>query len=267
MNRRKFLQRSSFGAAAVAGLPLAKKLAAANPHLYSKTVQEKKTETDYGLVLTHAGIQDFRSATVTERTMTLGIKEFSTSGESRSNGKFNYLNVNSTSTDASDTWKVNTISQGRIEGEHKLPKKYTGNLQFLIKPFEFAEIQTAKGKTLLRLTYSNEVKSSDSDCFLTTACVQHKQLPDDCDELQTLRHLRDNYMQHTEEGQWLIHQYRDIAPGIVQSIGQYENSHEIYEYMYQYMITPAVQLVKEGELQEAAEHYILFVKALREKYC
>lgn len=272
MNRRNFLQRSSFAVAAAAGLPLAlKKATNASPHLYKGTAAGKKTSIQYGLVINHIAVNSFSQSTGTERIMTLGIKEYRNSNEDViAKGEFNYTTERSLARNGeSDTWTVNTSALGRISGTYELPKKFPKTLTLAIQPFEYADILNAKGKSIVKLYYDSPIESGSgsSGCFLTTACVQHKQLPDDCDELQTLRMLRDNYMSKTQEGQSLIRQYIAIAPGIVHSINQCENKSEIYEYMYQHMIMPSVHLVRQGEWQEATDHYMIFVKALKEKYC
>jgi hypothetical protein len=266
MNRRNFLQRSSFAAMATAGLPLAlKKASESEFHIYKHTDYGKKIDTDYTLVLSHAAVKTLSYATDTEKVITLAVKEFNKDGTQLKTGEFNFTAERSDK--AGDDWKLQTKLKGRISGDYTLPKKFPSDMYLLMTPFSSAQIQTAKGKSFLTLAYSSVYKPSSSDgCFLTTACVQHKQLPDDCDELQTLRSLRDNYMSKTKEGQSLIQQYRAVAPGIVYSINQCDNKHEIYEYMYRNMISPCVQLVKEGQLQQATDHYLFFVKALKEKY-
>lgn len=268
MNRRNFLQRSGFAAAAVAGLPLAlKKAGASDFHVYKHTEYGKKIDTDYALVLTHAAVKTLSYTTDKEKIITLVVKEYNKDGTLLKNGGFDFTAERSDKV-GDNSWKLQTKLTGRISGDYTLPKKFPSDMYLLVTPLSSAEIQTAKGKSFITLAYSSAYNPSSSEgCFLTTACVHHKQLPDDCDELQTLRSLRDNYMSGTEEGQWLIQQYREVAPGIVHAINQCENKSEIYEYMYRNMIFPAVQLVKQGELQEATGHYMLFVKALKEKYC
>lgn len=269
MNRRNFLQRSGFAAATVAGLPLAlKKASPADFYIYTHTDYGKKTDTDYALVLSHAAVKTLSYATDTEKVITLSLKDFNKEGTELKSGQFNFSAERSDK--AGDDWKLQTKLTGRIAGDYKLPKKFPSDMYLLVTPFSSAQIQNAKGKVFATLAYKsayNPSGSSSGGCFLTTACVEHKQLADDCDELQTLRSLRDDYMRKTGEGQWLIQQYIAFAPGIVYAIDQCENKGEIYEYMYHNMISPAVQLVKQGELQEATDHYILFVKALKEKYC
>jgi hypothetical protein len=272
MNRRNFLQRSSFAVAAAAGLPLAlKKAGNASPHLYKGTAAGKKTSIQYGLVINHIAVNSFSQSTGTERIMTLGIKEYRNSNQDMvATGEFNCTTERSLAKNGeNDTWTIHTSVLERISGTYELPKRFPRSLTLVVHPFEFADLLNAKGKSIVKLNYDSAVESGSgsSGCFLTTACVQHKQLADDCDELQTLRMLRDNYMSKTEEGQSMIRQYITIAPGIVHAIDQYENKSEIYEYMYRHMITPAVQLVKRGQWREATDHYMIFVKALKEKYC
>ena len=58
--------------------------------------------------------------------------------------------------------------------------------------------------------------SSTGGCFLTTACCEHKGLPDDCYELTTLRSLRDHYMKQSVFGNGLIKIYYETAPAIIE---------------------------------------------------
>ena len=51
-------------------------------------------------------------------------------------------------------------------------------------------------------------------CFLTTACTEAKGLPDNCRELETLRHFRDNYMMNVPEGKADIAHYYKTAPSV-----------------------------------------------------
>lgn len=56
-------------------------------------------------------------------------------------------------------------------------------------------------------------KGQDSSgCFLTSACVEAKGLPDDCSELSVLRHFRDSYLAGIEEGKAEICEYYHVAP-------------------------------------------------------
>lgn len=101
-------------------------------------------------------------------------------------------------------------------------------------------------------------------CFLTTACVQSKQLPDDCHELQTLRKLRDDYMLKTDKGQRLITHYYAIAPSIVAKIDSMANSKTIYDFMYQTLVMPTISYVEADEYKDAMQYYQEYTEALEE---
>lgn len=55
----------------------------------------------------------------------------------------------------------------------------------------------------------------NSGCFLTTACVEHAGLPDDCRELRAMRALRDRHLANIPGGTLMIEEYYRTAPLIV----------------------------------------------------
>jgi hypothetical protein len=61
---------------------------------------------------------------------------------------------------------------------------------------------------------------SGSGCFLTTACVSHAGLTDDCHELTVLRRFRDTYVQSFPHGRALIAEYYASAPALVASLNE-----------------------------------------------
>lgn len=108
--------------------------------------------------------------------------------------------------------------------------------------------------------------NQDSGCFLTTACVEMKGLPDNCYELNTLRHFRDTYMKSTTTGVEDIKEYYSIAPQIITAIDKKKNSKKIYNDMYEELITHCIELINEGKNQEAYMFYREYVKRLKEQY-
>jgi hypothetical protein len=116
------------------------------------------------------------------------------------------------------------------------------------------------------MTIPAKDSESKEGCFLTTACVQHKNLPDDCEALGYLRMLRDDYMMQEPEGRELVKHYYQDGPSIVRAINTCTNKAEILDYMYEKMILPSVQLVKEKKYMEAVDYYKTFVMAIRNKY-
>lgn len=85
-------------------------------------------------------------------------------------------------------------------------------------------------------------RGSSSGCYLTTACVDAMEFPDDCLELQTMRRLRDEYiLPNIENGRKIVEEYYAKAPQIVSAINAKENSIEIWKDIYLNEITPCVK--------------------------
>lgn len=114
--------------------------------------------------------------------------------------------------------------------------------------------------------YYNEGNGSGG-CFLTTACVEWKGLPDDCDELQTLRKYRDTYLNSFEDGRKDVEQYYKIAPGIVERITNSPNKDKLLESIYTELVLPCVDLIKKGKYSEAHWHYKTYVWNLYGEFC
>ena len=92
---------------------------------------------------------------------------------------------------------------------------------------------------------------SDPGCFLTSACVQARGLPDDCEELTVLRRYRDGYLRHRPGGEDEIRQYYAIAPRIVEAVNAKENAAEIWNRVYEEMVLPCVRMIQSGTMEDA----------------
>ena len=102
-------------------------------------------------------------------------------------------------------------------------------------------------------------------CFITTACMVSKGLPDDCTELETLRDFRDNYLLNREHGQDLFNFYYTYSPSIVEGINSQPDAIEIYEYLYT-VIQSCVGSIRRKDLEEAFLIYVKMVLMLRDRY-
>lgn len=102
-------------------------------------------------------------------------------------------------------------------------------------------------------------------CFITTACIQAKGLPDDCMELTTLRAFRDQYIALKANGQEMIKVYYENAPSIVKAIGQRPDALEIYKGLYE-AICRCVNDVNEGKYKSAFQTYVNMVIRLRNRF-
>ena len=105
---------------------------------------------------------------------------------------------------------------------------------------------------------SNASGGSDSmnggiGCFLTTACCNHRGLPDNCDELTTLRRFRDSYVPKD-----LVKRYYSIAPNICMRI---EGDQTTLNYVYS-VVQKCVSDIKKGRNKSALRTYKLMVHKL-----
>ncbi len=92
------------------------------------------------------------------------------------------------------------------------------------------------------------------DCFITTACVHHHGLPDDCKELTVLREFRDSHLASTHSGLALIDEYYDRAPLLVQRLNQRVDRKVLYDELYK-RICRACDLIESGQPERATDEY------------
>ena len=107
---------------------------------------------------------------------------------------------------------------------------------------------------------------SSGGCFITGACVNAMRLPDDCDELQTLRALRDKRVLYDPAFAGVVKEYYRIAPAVVAAIDASPDKHRLYSEIYSDMVRPAVDLVKANKEDEAVDLYTRHVLRLKAEY-
>ena len=111
-----------------------------------------------------------------------------------------------------------------------------------------------------------KTSSSSTTCFLTTACVAAKNLPDDCYELETLRSFRDSYVKELENGEEIIKEYYDIAPKIIEAIEQEPDTDYIFKKLFEELVQPCVHYIEQRQNEKAHALYEKTVLKLKEKY-
>ncbi len=104
-------------------------------------------------------------------------------------------------------------------------------------------------------------KSKGFKCYLTTACVQHRGLGDDCRELTVLRAFRDGYLSAQPHGPALIGEYYRHAPGLVRAISGSPNANRIWEWIYR-VIQGCVRDIARGRPEQAEAAYRVMVAEL-----
>lgn len=117
----------------------------------------------------------------------------------------------------------------------------------------------------LRGEQLDEDKKGNSGCFLTTACVEHAGLSDDCTELQTMRKFRDGYIHFLPDGDSLVEEYYQIAPLMVQRIKSRSDADAAFERLLR-TIRGVVELIQAGRNSEAMLICKKEFQMLRHKY-
>lgn len=114
---------------------------------------------------------------------------------------------------------------------------------------------------------SGSHSNSDSEgCYLTSACVAVRGLPDHCEELQTLRSFRDEYLARQPGGRVEIAQYYAAAPKIVEAINQLPDAVEIWNRIYEELVKPCVQMIYANMNAEAHQLYKSYAIKLAHSY-
>lgn len=108
--------------------------------------------------------------------------------------------------------------------------------------------------------------SPTGGCYLTSACTEAKGLPDNCNELQTLRAFRDGYLRTTAGGDKEIAEYYRTAPLIVEKIKNQNISKNIFDKIYSELVEPCVLLIKTGNNEQAHQLYKNYTLKLKKEY-
>lgn len=129
------------------------------------------------------------------------------------------------------------------------------------------QVKLEKMDSLMDIAHHTATATSPgkSSCYLTTACMQFKGLPDDCDELTTLRGFRDHYLRLLPGGDNLVDLYYHRAPFILAGINRSRNREEIYEELYQ-IIGFCVREIKTKKYGSALHTYKKMVEVLNAQY-
>lgn len=115
-------------------------------------------------------------------------------------------------------------------------------------------------------SYNSGSGSGNEGCYLTSACVAARGLPDDCEELQTLRSFRDGYLSKQAGGKAEIEQYYKTAPDIVSAVNQDPDAAVVWSSVYEELIKPCVELIHSSRNEDAHRLYKSYALKLTEQY-
>ena len=88
-----------------------------------------------------------------------------------------------------------------------------------------------------------------------------KNFDDNCNELMILRCFRDNFVNKND-----IKHYYSIAPIIIDKINSLPDNSKIYEWIYNYVVEPCVNAIKQNNFEFAYNRYKNSVFALEEQF-
>ena len=119
------------------------------------------------------------------------------------------------------------------------------------------------GKGSITDTTSGSKERTDTSCYLTTACMRHKteKFNDNCEELVILRWFRDKFVSKED-----IEHYYKTAPIIVETINEIDNNNQIYNYIYENIISVCVDAIKKGDYTFAYSRYKNSILTLEEQF-
>jgi len=117
------------------------------------------------------------------------------------------------------------------------------------------------GKGTIVDTTSGSKQTTDTQCYLTTACMKHfnEHFDDNCYELTVLRWFRDNFVSKED-----IEHYYKTAPIIVESINNVPNNEIIYNYIYNQIVSLCVNEIENGNYDSAYNRYKNSILSLEE---
>ena len=119
------------------------------------------------------------------------------------------------------------------------------------------------GKGTIVDTTDGDKETTDTQCYLTTACMRHmsKTFKDNCYELTILRWFRDNFVLEED-----IKYYYEVAPIIVSCINNNKNQVLIYDYIYNNVVNYCVEQIKNGNYIDAYNRYKNSVLILEKQF-
>lgn len=102
-------------------------------------------------------------------------------------------------------------------------------------------------------------------CLLSSACVAARGLPDDCDELTTLRKFRSNHLEGTPRGDMILKEYQIISGQILRWIEGRSDRKSLYDDLYRRLVRGTVELIRVEQIEAAINHYQAIVREYQKR--
>ena len=115
-------------------------------------------------------------------------------------------------------------------------------------------------KSCIQVKNENQAtkKSSSSGrwCFISTVVCEYFGKEDDCEELNTLRNYRDNWLRAQSNGEELIKRYYEIAPIIVKKLKDSPNYSKYCEELWDRYLQPCLDFIKNQKYELCKNLYM-----------
>lgn len=105
-------------------------------------------------------------------------------------------------------------------------------------------------------TTKNSSSSSGRWCFISTVVCEYFGKEDDCEELNTLRNYRDNWLRVQSNGEELIKKYYETAPIIVKELKDSPNYPKYCEELWNRYLQPCLDFIKNQKYELCKNLYI-----------
>jgi len=103
-------------------------------------------------------------------------------------------------------------------------------------------------------------------CFITTACCETLNLPDDCYELTAFRDFRDNWLRKQIDGEAIVQEYYQVAPMILDAIDTTNNPKTTYSNIWEKYLKTCLAHIESGEADKCKALYMSMVEDLKREY-
>lgn len=172
---------------------------------------------------------------------------------------------------------LNAQIQPVIDATMKQISTNDGNMQNIFNQasdLSYKHLNYSREVTNKSLDYSREISlrsieaqraaqsqtaKSGGMCFITTAVCQYFQLADDCEELQTLRRFRDEYMLPNPDLAPFVAEYYSLAPTVDTALANHPDKDAIYANIF-YMIKAAVLAAKNSDNELCVSLYCAVIQ-------
>ena len=282
MKRRTFIGRTSKAAAATVALSSMARLLRAQDEGAASTISlvhaDEATGDRFEMDLDPTVLSEFDSLRKKNRVISLSAVQTETHASGETTTETAEYDLRLEDVEVTETseygityqveFKISSQSAGSSSFDDLFDNVDSGSVYVSETTFSSFTFWNAEGNEALKL---EDPASADGDyvpglygCFLTTACTQARGLPDDCHELQTLRSLRDGYMQEHASDRSLVDAYQTLGPAICTALARHPRRDEAFDLLYRDLVEPSVALIEAGDDRAAVDHYAAYVRGLSE---